>query len=168
MLATVGYEGVSVEEFICELKKADVKILIDVRERAQSRRRGFSKTRLSENLNEAGIEYLHFRELGDPKEGRDAARSGDYREFRRIYRNVLKRKVAQIAMAEIIEIIEGKHTCLMCYERDETTCHRKIITDKIQEKTGIDADHLKVRAIEPPASTKRRVLHLSEGASAQI
>jgi len=63
-LTTIGYEGVSVEAFIGTLARARVTLLLDVRELPSSRRKGFSKTPLSEALREVGIEYRHERALG--------------------------------------------------------------------------------------------------------
>ena len=60
---TIGYEGKSIDEFIEELKNQGVKNLIDVRIRAGSRKKGFSKTALSEYLNNAGITYNHHLSL---------------------------------------------------------------------------------------------------------
>jgi uncharacterized protein (DUF488 family) len=77
MLATIGYERSSLADFVATLVHSEIEILIDIRDRAQSRMRGFSKSALSEALKEAGIGYVHFRQLGDPKEGRDAAGQED-------------------------------------------------------------------------------------------
>jgi len=145
MLNTVGYEGADLSDFISSLSEAGVNILVDVRDRAQSRKKGFSKTALSEALNVAGIEYLHLRELGDPKEGREAARSGQWDRFHKIYSNVLRSDAAQKAMELIIELSETKSVCLLCYERDHKTCHRKCITDEIEMRVGKKARHLGVR-----------------------
>lgn len=56
-LFTIGYEGRVVDSFVEDLGNAGVEVLVDVRELAQSRKRGFSKTALSALLDEAGIEY---------------------------------------------------------------------------------------------------------------
>ena len=61
-----------------ELENAGVKLLVDVRAVASSRRPGFSKNQLAAGLDERGISYLHLRALGTPKEGREAARSGKF------------------------------------------------------------------------------------------
>jgi len=168
MLFTIGYEGAALDDFVASLVAKKIKVLIDVRERAQSRRKGFSKTALSQALAESGIDYLHLRELGDPKEGREAARTGKYPEFRRIYANVLRRKDAQTAIETIVSTAKKRKSCLLCYEKDADTCHRKIISDKIFRDTNIDTEHLAVSNNESPISTKRRVLHSGEGASAQV
>lgn len=151
MLNTIGYESADLSDFVATLNEADVDILIDVRDRAQSRRKGFSKTALSEALKAGGIDYLHLRELGDPKEGREAARSGKWEEFHKIYSAVLRSDVAQNAMELIIELSNNKSVCLLCYERDHRTCHRKCITDEIENRMGNKTRHLGVRKFERAA-----------------
>ena len=65
-LWTIGYEKLLPPELVNELRLAGVERLIDVRYRAQSRRPGMSKTRLSELLADSGIAYEHRRALGTP------------------------------------------------------------------------------------------------------
>jgi len=151
MINTIGYEGSNIDDFISSISEAGVQILIDVRDRAQSRKKGFSKTALSEALNSAGIEYLHLRELGDPKEGREAARSGQWAKFHKIYGQVLESDSAQSAMDIIVKLSANKSVCLLCYERDHKTCHRKCITDDIEKRIGEKARHLGVRKFERAA-----------------
>lgn len=168
MLSTIGYEGADLSDFIRTLTISKVQILIDVRERAQSRRKGFSKSALADALADAGIDYLHLRELGDPKEGRDAARSGNFKKFRRIYSSVLKGRDAKLAISKIIEIVDQQNACLLCYERDPKTCHRKMITDKIESIEKIKAKHLGVPKLGASAIQKGRMLYTSEGIAAQV
>ena len=77
-LFTIGYEQTPSKAVLDELESAGVKLLVDVRAIASSRRPGFSKTQLAAGLDERGISYLHLRGLGTPKTGREAARSGKY------------------------------------------------------------------------------------------
>ena len=75
-LWTIGYERLLPPELLAELEAAGVERLIDVRYRAQSRRPGMSKTRLSEMLAERGIAYEHRRELGTPADIASCRTSG--------------------------------------------------------------------------------------------
>ncbi|MGN1286607.1 MAG: DUF488 family protein, partial [Bradyrhizobium sp.] len=75
-LFTIGYEQTPSKAVLDELEHAGVKLLVDVRAVASSRRPGFSKTQLAAGLDERGIGYVHLRGLGTPKSGREAARSG--------------------------------------------------------------------------------------------
>ena len=79
---TIGYEGADLFDFLATLKHAEVSLLVDIRELPASRRKGFSKNALQENLESVGIQYIHLRDLGDPKEGRLAARTGNFKDFR--------------------------------------------------------------------------------------
>ena len=67
-LATIGYQAATVTSFLAALRVARVELLVDVRAVASSRRPGFSKSRLAGTLEEAGIGYLHLRDLGTPAE----------------------------------------------------------------------------------------------------
>ena len=145
MLNTIGYEGASLSDFLDTLELAGISKLIDVRDRAQSRKKGFSKTALSNALAERGISYLHLKVLGDPKEGREAARAGNWKKFDKIYRTVMRSQEAREAIGQITEIIENETACLLCYERDHTTCHRKYISDNIDLHTGQKTRHLGVK-----------------------
>ena len=97
---TIGYEGASVEDFVASLALAGVQHVLDVREIAQSRRRGFSKNGLAEALRARGIDYSHSRQLGDPKPGREAARRGDLDEFKRIFQAHLLLPETRKALSE--------------------------------------------------------------------
>ena len=74
---TIGYEQVSSRAVLDKLEQAGVKLLVDVRAIASSRRAGFSKNQLAASLYERGIGYIHLRGLGTPKQGREARRKGD-------------------------------------------------------------------------------------------
>ena len=168
MLNTIGYEGAKLQDFVATLRHAGVEVLVDVRERAQSRRPGFSKTALRASLEASGIRYLHFRVLGDPKDGRDAARRGDWSTFRKVYDAVINSTAAQSALDEIEQIARTEDICLMCYERDPSTCHRTIISSTLESRLDLETRHLGVQKIDKSEKRTRRVLHPSEGSAAQV
>lgn len=151
-LFTIGYEKASLDHFIGTLQRAKINVLIDVRDRAQSRRKGFSKTVLSKTLSEHSIEYRHMRVLGDPKEGRDAARAGKWNLFREIYSEVVAQPMATLALDEIVFLLKEKNVCLMCYERNHAECHRKIVVDILPEHIALNVSHIGVQKIEPVRS----------------
>ena len=90
ILYTIGYEKATSKAVLDTLQEAGVKLLVDVRAVAASRRAGFSKRQLAAGLDERGIHYIHLRGLGTPKEGREAAKSGDMNTLERIYTKHLK------------------------------------------------------------------------------
>lgn len=128
-LYTIGYEGSSVDDLIATLLAMKIQVLADVRELPLSRKKGLSKNKLAERLAEVGIKYIHFRALGDPKAGRDAAKSGDYAKFEEVFLDHLSTETAQSALNELLEVARLKKTCMMCFERCATHCHRSYIAD---------------------------------------
>ena len=165
-LSTIGYEGVSLDDFVGTLVAADVTVLADIRERAQSRRKGFSKTALADRLRRVGIEYIHLRALGDPKPGREAARAGDIAEFKRIYRGVLQSKDARAGLERISTLLANDDVCLMCYEREYRLCHRAMVSDRLTALLGVPVKHLEVRELGSTQKSARRVRDSRKGASA--
>src|SRR6478672_8844447 len=115
-LATIGYESPTQADVIARLKAAGIEVLIDVRAVAASRRAGFSKTLLAASLNEAGIGYVHLRQLGTPKPGREAARKGRIAEMHAIFEAHMAEPAAQLELAKAAEIAQSKTAALLCYE----------------------------------------------------
>ncbi len=126
---TIGYEGATVDEMIAALQAAGVARVIDVRALPLSRRPGFSKTALGGALGEAGIDYVHLKALGTPKEGRDAAKKGDVATLEAVYDDQLDLPEAQVAAAKMRELAAEKPSALLCYERDPSHCHRTLLLE---------------------------------------
>src|SRR3954447_15488123 len=141
-LAIIGYESATQPAVIEKLKAAGVEVLIDVRAVAASRRAGFSKTLLSASLNEAGIGYIHFRQLGTPKPGRIAARKGHIAEMHAIFEDHMAEPAAQLELAKAIEVAREKRTALLCYEADAAGCHRTILAHRICDALGCKIENL--------------------------
>ena len=136
-LFTIGYEKAKPDALMAELKRAKVKLLVDTRAVAASRKPGFSKRQLAATLDENGIGYLHLQKLGTPDEGRHAARAGKLDTLWRIYAKHLKTPEAIEAMDELVTIVKsGQSVCLLCYERDKDCCHRTRIAEVVHERTG--------------------------------
>ncbi|MEM7069020.1 MAG: DUF488 domain-containing protein [Pseudomonadota bacterium] len=144
-LFTIGYEGAVIDDFVATLLEAGVQVVLDVREVPISRKKGFSKTALKNALFEAGIDYHHFKQLGDPKPGRLAARAGNYDEFRKIYNEHIASDQSQNALTEAIDIAKAQRACLLCFERDPCTCHRSIVLKEMQKAASFTQQHLGVK-----------------------
>lgn len=125
-LLTAGYEGEDLETFIAKLRTAHVEVLVDTREIPLSRKKGFSKSKLSEGLADAGIEYRHFRQLGTQKPWRDAYhKDKDWGRLAQLYSAYLPGQ--QSSVEEIFTIALQHRTCLFCFEADHNLCHRGIL-----------------------------------------
>ena len=141
-LATIGYEQATQAAVIDKLKAAGVEVVVDVRAVASSRRAGFSKTLLAASLNEAGIGYVHLRQLGTPKPGREAARKGKVAEMHEIFRAHMVDPAAQLELAKATDIVREKKTALLCYEADACGCHRTILAGWICDELGCEIENL--------------------------
>lgn len=144
---TIGYEGAALNDFLATLRHAGVVQVIDIRELPQSRRAGFSKNILAAHLKEVGIDYLHVKQLGDPKHGRDAAKAGRMEEFRQIFDAHMELAASKSAVAQVAAIAKDKLSVLLCYERDPKFCHRSIVANHILAVTDGKVRHLGVQAI---------------------
>jgi uncharacterized protein (DUF488 family) len=142
-LFTIGYEQTPVESVLEELERTGVKLLVDVRAVASSRRPGFSKNQLAAGLDKRGIAYLHLRGLGTPKDGREAARSGKFETLHKIYAKHLKTAQAREELDELAALVrKSGPVCILCYERDHRHCHRQWIAEIIEEREVVKVENL--------------------------
>jgi uncharacterized protein (DUF488 family) len=142
-LFTIGYEQTPAQAVLDELQHAGVKLLVDVRAVAASRRPGFSKTQLAAGLDERGIGYLHLRGLGTPKDGRDAARGGKFDQLHNIYQAHLRTPQAKEQLDELSALVQKfGPVCILCYERDHRHCHRQWIAEIIEARDGVGIENL--------------------------
>lgn len=130
-ILTIGYEQATQAAVIAVLREAKVELLADIRYLPLSRRPGFSKNSLKAAVEDAGIAYRHFRDLGTPAEGRAAARRGDHAELARVYAGQLELPQALAQMAELRAIAQDQRVCLLCYERAAAECHRALLFDAL-------------------------------------
>ena len=124
---TIGYEATTMAEFLAALTGAGVERVIDVRALPLSRRPGFSKSSLAASLAEVGIDYVHLKALGTPKEGRDAAKKGDVATLERVYAGQLELPEAQAQAAIMRALAAEMPSALLCFERDPCHCHRTLL-----------------------------------------
>jgi len=143
-LATIGYEGTTIDQVIEVLRDAEVALLVDVRAVPQSRKPGFSKRQLAAALDEVGISYVHLQGLGTPKPGRDAVRAGHPERMEVIFREHMRSDRAQADLAQAKGLVRNRKACLLCFERDHTTCHRRFVAEMIVTETGQSVSHLEV------------------------
>jgi uncharacterized protein (DUF488 family) len=143
-LYSIGYEKARQAGVIATLRSAGVATLIDVRDRPQSRRPGFSKNQLAAALAGAGIRYVGLRALGTPPEGREANRKHDWDRFWRIVDEKLATAEAEHALREAAAIAAESPSCLLCYEADWRICHRSRVADILAGQHGFTVRHLAV------------------------
>jgi len=135
-LFTIGYERRDGEDFVSALIDAGVDTLVDVREKAMSRKPDFRGKALESLCESAGIEYVPMPALGSTGELRDQLReTGDFRRFRKRFTNLANRKMKE-PLNDLASLSKKRSVALMCYERCHEECHRSIIADLVAESTN--------------------------------
>ncbi|MFJ8211252.1 DUF488 family protein [Streptomyces sp. NPDC096033] len=156
-LATIGVYGFDGDSFLERLRQADVRMLLDVRQRRGVRGPDYAwanSLRLQTALAEAGIAYRHHRELAPTTELRHLQYAEDDRQ------GVGKRSRHQLAAsytsrytAEILDPVDldpivaalpdSGIATLFCVERDPEACHRSLVAGRLAERHRISVEHLR-------------------------
>lgn len=130
---TVGYEGLSIDEFLMKLIREKVHILVDVRKNPWSMKFGFKKHALQSFCERLGIEYMGFTSLGIPgKFRKDLQSKRDYEKLFMNYKKVLLEKEEELDILN--RISRKKRIALMCFEKDPDYCHRRVITEELAKR----------------------------------
>jgi uncharacterized protein (DUF488 family) len=154
-VATIGVYGWTLEEFLAALEDADVRLLVDVRQRRGVRGREYAwanAQRLQRALADAGIAYSHHKELAPTTELRQLQYAEDdrlgvgkrtrsevapaYRE--RYLREILDHADLDALVAELPDV-----SALFCVERDPEACHRSLVADRLAQEFGVRVSHLR-------------------------
>ena len=134
VLYTIGYEGISLEEYLNRLLKNDVKVLVDVRNNPISRKYGFSKKQLQRYCESLDIQYMHIPEVGIQSEQRHELNSQeDYDSLFAIYRqeNLTQTTASQVQILNLLK--ENNRIALTCFEANICQCHRKPLAEAIAD-----------------------------------
>jgi hypothetical protein len=134
VLFTIGYEGISLEEYLVRLLKNDVKVLVDVRNNPLSMKYGFSKSQLKKYCESLGIQYVHIPELGiRPEQRKGLNTQNDYDQLFALYRkdNLNKTFQSQVAVLNLLK--QHKRIALTCFEANINHCHRKHLAEAIEK-----------------------------------
>ena len=138
MLFTIGYEGLSLEQYIKKLILFDVHTLCDVRKNAYSQKYGFSKQTLEKACVGVGIRYVHVPQLGiESDKRRDLRSQKDYDIlFDEYERTTLKDNTE--ALLYVRSIIDAdKRVALTCFEKDPRQCHRSRVAKALMQLPNI-------------------------------
>jgi len=130
----IGYEGQTLATFVAGLQAAGITSLVDVRLTPLSRKPGFSKRALHSALAREGITYQHRPELGNPRENRDGfGQSGAaFDEARANYAERLNDEAASAAIVHLARAGDAERVAVLCFEADESRCHRQVILAAVQ------------------------------------
>jgi uncharacterized protein (DUF488 family) len=154
---TIGVYGWDLDSFLGALARANVRMLLDVRQRRGVRGREYAwanAQRLQRSLAEAGIAYEHHLELAPTTELRHLQYAEDARQgVGKRSRVVLAEQYAERYRHEILEPVdleplvralpEVGAAALFCVERDPEACHRSIVADRLSREYGVAIGHLR-------------------------
>lgn len=128
-LFTLGYEGISIDEYLNLLIAQRISLLVDVRKNPFSRKYGFSKQQLLYATSLAGIRYRHLPALGIPTVMRQNLDStAAYQKFFEHYALHMLPEQSD-AIRQIKQFLaEFGRIALTCFEANPQFCHRHKIT----------------------------------------
>ena len=156
-VTTIGVYGFTAEEFLSTLLLADVRQLLDVRQRRGVRGTEYAwanHQRLQAALAETGIVYRHHRELAPTTELRELQYAIDAQEgIGKRNRSVLapayveryvSERLDRVDLSELVaDLPPGGAAALFCVERDPEACHRSLIADRLASDFGVEIVHLR-------------------------
>jgi uncharacterized protein (DUF488 family) len=148
---TIGHGTRTSEELVATLQQAGVETLVDVRRFPGSRRNPqFNQVALADDLERAGIAYVHVPDLG----GRRSGIPGEDRfaclrvSAFRSYAGWMSSSEWQQAIGQALELARP---CFMCAETLPWRCHRRLIGDFLAARK-VDVVHL----LSPGSSVEHR------------
>jgi uncharacterized protein (DUF488 family) len=156
-VATVGVYGFDARSFLGALRSADVRLLVDVRQRRGVRGREYAwanSRRLQAALADAGIAYEHWPSLAPTTELRQLQYAEDARqgvgkrsrvELAPQYVERYTREILDAAdLDSLVERLPAEGAgALMCVERDPEACHRSLIADRLESEFRVAISHLR-------------------------
>jgi uncharacterized protein (DUF488 family) len=156
-VATIGVYGFDLDSFLAALREANVRQLLDVRQRRGVRGAEYAwanSQRLQAALGAAGIEYRHHKELAPTTELRrlqyaeDARTGAGKRSRERLAPEYVVRYTHEILdqaeLEPIVRALPGDGpAALLCVERDPEACHRSLIAERLRAEHGLSVEHLR-------------------------
>lgn len=136
-LFTIGYEGKSLEEYLNQLIRKNVKVVCDVRRNPLSMKFGFSKNQLKSAAEGLGMAYVHLPQLGIESSRRKNLQTlKDYEDLFQEYERVSLPKQMQ-SLQQIVDLVrEQKRVALTCFEASAESCHRGRVAKALRLMKG--------------------------------
>ena len=131
---TVGYEGRGIHELFETLRSAGVRCVLDIRYNPVSMYRPeLSKINFQKSVEDIGLQYLHLREWGVPREIRAMAIDSGTRDT--IWEWYDRNVVATSFGRNLHRFLNLDHpVAMMCLECDPTECHRHRLFNALERQ----------------------------------
>lgn len=133
-LFTIGYEGISLENYLNKLVENNISLLIDVRKNPLSMKFGFSKTLLKKYCNSLNIVYIHIPEVGITSNKRQSLESQkDYDNLFNDYKSTTLRETI-VNQEQILDLLNKyNRIALTCFESNICQCHRLPLAESLHK-----------------------------------
>jgi len=141
---TIGHSTRKIDIFISLLAENGIKLVADVRMFPGSKRYPqFNKEELAKSLNERGIRYEHFPELGGRRKTTPGSQNTAWRnESFRGYADYMETQDFRKGVDRLVDLVEkAGPTAIMCAEAVWWRCHRALISDFLKAR-GIEVTHI--------------------------
>jgi uncharacterized protein (DUF488 family) len=156
VVATIGHSTRTLETFIQVLQIYGVEQVVDVRTVPRSRHNPqFNHETLPDDLNAAGMEYLHLPGLGGLRHPRPDSENVGWRNAAfRGFADYMGTPDFENHLGELIKLAQRRRIALMCAEALPWRCHRSLLADALEVR-GIkvahilDSTHLQPHRITP-------------------
>jgi uncharacterized protein (DUF488 family) len=156
-MVTIGVYGFDGDSFLQRLRAANVRLLLDVRQRRAVRGPDYTwanSLRLQAALAQAGIAYEHHLELAPTTELRQLQYAEDDRQGvgkrsrRELAADYIRRYTVEVLdgadLTPIVSALPSRGTAaLLCVERDPEACHRSLIAQRMIEQHAVTIEHLR-------------------------
>jgi uncharacterized protein (DUF488 family) len=160
---TIGHSTRNIDIFLSLLEENEIKLLADVRMYPGSKRYPqFGREALANSLNEAGIRYEHFPELGGRRKTKPDSKNTAWRnEMFRGYADYMETEDFRQGIARLLDLAEKTgRTAMMCAEAVWWRCHRSLISDYLKAR-GVEVLHIldKGKVEEHPFTSAARLVN---------
>jgi uncharacterized protein (DUF488 family) len=131
---TIGHSTRTIEDFLDLLREHRIEAIADVRRYPGSRRfPHFGQGALAATLADAGIDYVHFIELGGRRKAAPDSPNTAWRsEAFRGYADFMMTAEFEAAIHKLLELAAERRTAILCAEAVWWRCHRGLVADRLK------------------------------------
>lgn len=130
---TIGYQGISLENYLNKLVKNNIQLLVDVRKNPLSQKYGFSKTLLKRYCESLDIDYIHIPEVGINSNLRQSLENQS--DYDQLFENYKKTTLIETEknQRDILNLLNKyNRIALTCFEANICQCHRLHLSESLK------------------------------------
>jgi uncharacterized protein (DUF488 family) len=131
---TLGHGAMDLDEFLLVLERSAIRLIADVRTNpAAARLPWFERRALAAELEQRGLAYRWFRDLGGWRStvGGESLHTALRDESERRYAAAMNTPEFEARCGEIAGLAASTNVAILCAEVDPEHCHRRLLADKL-------------------------------------